>query len=126
MPTWTHNVDDVRRPFVGTALATSPLVKKLSFTGSTAVGKLLMAQCASTVKRTSMELGGNAPFIVFDDASETARRANNLNVTLTRRVLGGGGGRSLRVCPIRETALLHCSNVDTRAQHLMMVISLAG
>ena len=53
---------------IGTALATSPLVKKLSFTGSTPVGKILMAQCASTVKRTSMELGGNAPFIVFDDA----------------------------------------------------------
>ena len=53
---------------IGTALATSPLVKKLSFTGSTAVGKILMAQCASTVKRTSMELGGNAPFIVFEDA----------------------------------------------------------
>ncbi|MGO4319846.1 aldehyde dehydrogenase family protein, partial [Agrobacterium sp. MCAB5] len=42
--------------------------RKLSFTGSTAVGKTLIAQCASTVKRTSMELGGNAPFIVFDDA----------------------------------------------------------
>jgi len=43
-------------------------VRKLSFTGSTPVGKLLMAQCAATVKRVSMELGGNAPFIVFDDA----------------------------------------------------------
>src|SRR5690606_7558537 len=47
---------------------TNPNVKKLTFTGSTAVGKLLMAQCAATVKKTSMELGGNAPFIVFDDA----------------------------------------------------------
>jgi succinate-semialdehyde dehydrogenase/glutarate-semialdehyde dehydrogenase len=53
---------------IGSELATNPLVKKLSFTGSTNVGKLLMAQCAGTVKRTSMELGGNAPFIVFDDA----------------------------------------------------------
>jgi succinate-semialdehyde dehydrogenase/glutarate-semialdehyde dehydrogenase len=43
-------------------------VRKLSFTGSTAVGKLLMAQCAETVKKVSLELGGNAPFIVFDDA----------------------------------------------------------
>ena len=53
---------------IGTELATSPLVRKLSFTGSTAVGKLLMEQCASTVKKVSLELGGNAPFIVFDDA----------------------------------------------------------
>eukprot|EP00039_Didymoeca_costata_P007970 m.106113 g.106113 ORF g.106113 m.106113 type:complete len:514 (+) comp13896_c0_seq3:225-1766(+) len=53
---------------IGNELCTNPTVKKLSFTGSTAVGKLLMAECASTVKRVSMELGGNAPFIVFDDA----------------------------------------------------------
>jgi succinate-semialdehyde dehydrogenase/glutarate-semialdehyde dehydrogenase len=46
----------------------SPVVRKLSFTGSTAVGRLLMAQCAPTVKKLSLELGGNAPFIVFDDA----------------------------------------------------------
>ncbi len=43
-------------------------MRKVSFTGSTAVGKQLLAQCAGTVKKTSMELGGNAPFIVFDDA----------------------------------------------------------
>ena len=53
---------------VGGVLTSSPTVKKLSFTGSTAVGKLLMEQCAGTVKKVSMELGGNAPFIVFDDA----------------------------------------------------------
>jgi succinate-semialdehyde dehydrogenase/glutarate-semialdehyde dehydrogenase len=53
---------------VGTELTTNPLVKKFSFTGSTEVGKQLMAQCASTVKKVSLELGGNAPFIVFDDA----------------------------------------------------------
>ncbi len=53
---------------IGLELTTNPIVRKLSFTGSTAVGKTLIAQCASTVKRTSMELGGNAPFIVFDDA----------------------------------------------------------
>ena len=43
-------------------------MRKLSFTGSTEIGKLLMAQCATTVKKLSLELGGNAPFIVFDDA----------------------------------------------------------
>ncbi len=53
---------------IGAELTSNPLVRKLSFTGSTAVGKLLMAQCASTVKKLSLELGGNAPFIVFDDA----------------------------------------------------------
>ena len=53
---------------IGAALTSSPVVRKLSFTGSTRVGSLLMAQCAPTVKRLSLELGGNAPFIVFDDA----------------------------------------------------------
>ncbi|CAG9295851.1 NAD-dependent succinate-semialdehyde dehydrogenase [Celerinatantimonas diazotrophica] len=53
---------------IGGVLTKSPIVRKLSFTGSTQVGKLLLRQCADTVKRTSMELGGNAPFIVFDDA----------------------------------------------------------
>jgi succinate-semialdehyde dehydrogenase/glutarate-semialdehyde dehydrogenase len=52
----------------GKVLTESPLVRKFSFTGSTEVGKILIRQCASTVKKVSMELGGNAPFIVFDDA----------------------------------------------------------
>jgi len=53
---------------IGGELTSNPIVKKLSFTGSTEVGKVLMAQCASTIKKLSLELGGNAPFIVFDDA----------------------------------------------------------
>jgi len=53
---------------IGGEMTSSPIVRKLSFTGSTAVGKLLMEQCASTVKKVSLELGGNAPFLVFDDA----------------------------------------------------------
>jgi len=53
---------------IGNELTASPLVRKLSFTGSTPVGKLLMKQCSDTVKKVSLELGGNAPFIVFDDA----------------------------------------------------------
>lgn len=53
---------------IGGVLTASPLVRKLSFTGSTEVGRLLMAQCAPTIKKLSLELGGNAPFIVFDDA----------------------------------------------------------
>ena len=53
---------------IGGELTSNPVVRKLSFTGSTEIGKLLMAQCATTVKKLSLELGGNAPFIVFDDA----------------------------------------------------------
>ncbi|CAI2171640.1 15100_t:CDS:2 [Funneliformis geosporum] len=53
---------------IGLEICTNPVVKKISFTGSTAVGKLLMEQCSSTLKKVSLELGGNAPFIVFDDA----------------------------------------------------------
>ena len=53
---------------IGGELTANPIVRKLSFTGSTEVGKVLMAQCAQTVKKISLELGGNAPFIVFDDA----------------------------------------------------------
>jgi succinate-semialdehyde dehydrogenase/glutarate-semialdehyde dehydrogenase len=53
---------------VAEVLTSSPIVRKISFTGSTAVGKLLMRRCADTVKKVSMELGGNAPFIVFEDA----------------------------------------------------------
>jgi succinate-semialdehyde dehydrogenase/glutarate-semialdehyde dehydrogenase len=55
-------------PEVGEVITTSPIIKKVSFTGSTGVGKLLMKQSASTLKKLSFELGGNAPFIVFDDA----------------------------------------------------------
>ncbi|WP_317930408.1 NAD-dependent succinate-semialdehyde dehydrogenase [Halioxenophilus sp. WMMB6] len=53
---------------IGAEMTGNPVVKKLTFTGSTPVGKVLLEQCAATVKKTSMELGGNAPFIVFDDA----------------------------------------------------------
>ena len=69
IPAGVFNViPSTRASEVGKVLTESPLVRKFSFTGSTAVGKLLMAQCASTVKRVSLELGGNAPFLVFDDA----------------------------------------------------------
>ena len=57
-------------PAIGKVLTQDPRVSKFSFTGSTNVGKILLQQCATTVKKTSMELGGNAPFIVFDDADQ--------------------------------------------------------
>jgi len=59
-------------PEVGEVLTTHPTVRKVSFTGSTPVGKLLMKQCSGTLKKLSLELGGNAPFIVFDDADVDA------------------------------------------------------
>lgn len=63
---------------IGGVLTSSPVVRKLSFTGSTEVGRLLMAQCAPTIKKLSLELGGNAPFIVFDDADVDAAVAGAL------------------------------------------------
>ncbi len=62
----TGNAEDA--PEIGRAMTSSPAVRKLGFTGSTEVGKLLMAQCAGRVMKVSLELGGNAPFLVFDDA----------------------------------------------------------
>jgi len=69
IPAGVFNVITTKRSReTGKELTESPLVRKFSFTGSTEIGKILIQQCASTVKKVSMELGGNAPFIVFDDA----------------------------------------------------------
>lgn len=68
IPAGVFNVVTGIPQVIGAELTANPLVRKLSFTGSTAVGKLLMRQCADTLKKLSLELGGNAPFIVFDDA----------------------------------------------------------
>jgi len=69
IPPGVISVVTTKRPIeVGKTLTDSSVVRKLSFTGSTPVGKQLMRQCADTVKKTSMELGGNAPLIIFDDA----------------------------------------------------------
>ncbi len=68
LPPGTVNVITGSATEIGNEVTSSPHVRKLSFTGSTEIGKLLMAQCAQTVKKISLELGGNAPFVVFDDA----------------------------------------------------------
>jgi len=68
VPAGVINIVAGKTKEIGAELTSNPVVRKLTFTGSTAVGKLLVEQCAATMKRTSMELGGNAPFIVFDDA----------------------------------------------------------
>ncbi len=62
------NVVTVEPDAIGEVLKTDPRVRKFTFTGSTRIGKQLAARCMGTVKRVSLELGGNAPFIVFDDA----------------------------------------------------------
>ncbi len=68
VPPGVFNVVTGSAKEIGGELTSNPIVRKLSFTGSTEVGKILMAQCAGTVKKLSLELGGNAPFIVFEDA----------------------------------------------------------
>jgi succinate-semialdehyde dehydrogenase/glutarate-semialdehyde dehydrogenase len=68
IPAGVINVVAGRARDIGGELTANPIVRKLTFTGSTPVGKTLLEQCAGTVKKTSMELGGNAPFIVFEDA----------------------------------------------------------
>jgi succinate-semialdehyde dehydrogenase/glutarate-semialdehyde dehydrogenase len=68
VPKGVFNVVTGSAKEIGGELTSNPIVKKLSFTGSTEIGKVLMAQCAGTIKKLSLELGGNAPFIVFEDA----------------------------------------------------------
>ncbi|HEX5463225.1 MAG TPA: NADP-dependent succinate-semialdehyde dehydrogenase [Burkholderiales bacterium] len=68
LPKGVINIITGDAPAIGKELTGNPLVRKFSFTGSTEIGKLLMSQCAGTIKKVSLELGGNAPFVVFDDA----------------------------------------------------------
>ena len=72
IPKGVVNVVTGKASEVGGEMTSNPTVRKLSFTGSTEIGKVLMEQCARTVKKVSMELGGNAPFLVFDDADVDA------------------------------------------------------
>ena len=72
IPAGVFNVVTGSAAAIGGEMTSNPIVRKLAFTGSTEVGKTLMAQCAGTVKKVTMELGGNAPFIVFDDADVEA------------------------------------------------------
>ena len=68
MPAGVFSVITGKASEIGGEMTSNPIVKAVTFTGSTEIGKLLMAQCSTTVKRVGLELGGNAPFIVFDDA----------------------------------------------------------
>jgi succinate-semialdehyde dehydrogenase/glutarate-semialdehyde dehydrogenase len=86
IPAGVINVLAGRTGAIGNELTSNPIVRKLTFTGSTEVGKKLVADCSKTMKRTSMELGGNAPFIVFDDAD----LANAIQGTLASKYRNAG------------------------------------
>src|SRR5437667_1893795 len=91
---------------IGGEITSNPIVRKLTFTGSTEIGKLLMEQCAGTVKKVSLELGGNAPFIVFDDAdiemavkgaiASKYRNAGQTCVCANRILVQDGGYEAVR------------------------------
>lgn len=94
---------------IGGELTSSPQVRKLSFTGSTEVGRLLMAQCAATVKKVSLELGGNAPFIVFGDADLDAA----VEGALLSKYRNSG-----QTCVCTNRFLIHDSIYDAFAERL--------
>jgi succinate-semialdehyde dehydrogenase/glutarate-semialdehyde dehydrogenase len=134
---------------IGAALMASPLVRKVSFTGSTPVGKLLMRQAADTVKKLSLELGGNAPFIVFDDADIDAavagamaakfRNSGQTCVCVNRFYIQDGiydrfvqrltdAARALKVAPgmtpgAQQGPLIHLKAVEKVEAHLQDAIN---
>ena len=99
---------------IGGALTSSPIVRKLSFTGSTEIGKTLIRDCAATVKRVTMELGGNAPFIVFEDADLEAA-VEGLMVSKFRA--------SGQTCVCANRILVHSSVVLRFTELLVGVVS---
>lgn len=121
---------------VGQEMCANPVVKKISFTGSTAVGKLLMKQAAETVKKVSMELGGNAPFIVFDDADVDAAVAGCLvakyrnagqTCVCTNRIYVQSGVHDAFVAKYREkVAQLKVGRYDEPGVSFGPLISQAG
>jgi succinate-semialdehyde dehydrogenase/glutarate-semialdehyde dehydrogenase len=98
---------------IGTELATNPLVRKLTFTGSTEVGRTLMQQTAATIKKVSMELGGNAPFIVFEDADLDAA----VEGALTSKYRNAG-----QTCVCANRLYVHAKVYDAFAQKLVAAV----
>ncbi|WP_024527367.1 NAD-dependent succinate-semialdehyde dehydrogenase [Serratia fonticola] len=137
---------------IGETLMTSPLVRKVSFTGSTPVGKLLMRQAADTVKKLSLELGGNAPFLVFDDADLDAavagamaakfRNSGQTCVCVNRFYVQDGiydrfvekladAARSLKVAPgmtpgAQQGPLIHLKAVEKVEAHVQDALKLGA
>ena len=100
-------------PVIGEALTSSRTVRKLSFTGSTVIGKLLATQCAATVKRVTLELGGNAPLIVFDDADLDAAVAG----TIAAKFRNAG-----QTCVAANRILVHHSIADDYTERLCAAV----
>ncbi|MBS0610271.1 MAG: NADP-dependent succinate-semialdehyde dehydrogenase [Proteobacteria bacterium] len=98
---------------IGSELATNPLVRKLTFTGSTEVGRTLMQQTASTIKKVSMELGGNAPFIVFEDADLDAA----VEGALVSKYRNAG-----QTCVCANRLYVHAKVYDAFAQKLVTAV----
>ncbi len=99
---------------IGAEMTSNPIVRKLTFTGSTEVGKTLIQQCAATVKRTSMELGGNAPFIVFDDADVDAA----VNGAIASKYRNAG-----QTCVCANRMLIQAGVYETFAERLAERVS---
>ena len=99
---------------IGGVLTSHPLVRKVSFTGSTAVGKQLLSQCVPTLKHVSLELGGNAPFIVFDDADLDAAVAG----ALASKYRNGG-----QTCVCANRVFVHVTVYDAFAAALAAMVS---
>jgi succinate-semialdehyde dehydrogenase/glutarate-semialdehyde dehydrogenase len=113
-PAGALNVVPTNNPrAVGDVLCASPLVRKLSFTGSTATGKVLAAQCAGTVKRLSLELGGNAPFVIFEDA--------DLDLAV-KAVMAAKWRNAGQVCTTPNRVLVHADVHDAFAEKLSAAV----
>jgi len=107
-------VTGTRSREIGAELTGNPAVQKLSFTGSTGIGKLLMAQCAQTIKKVSLELGGNAPFIVFEDADLDAA---------VEGALGSKFRNSGQTCVCTNRLLVQNSVYDEFARRLVLAVN---
>lgn len=115
LPAGVLNIVPTHNPrAIGDVLCNSPIVRKLSFTGSTATGKLLAAQCAGTVKRLSLELGGNAPFLIFEDAA--------LDLAV-KAVMAAKWRNSGQVCTTPNRVLVHAGVHDAFAEKLTKAVA---
>ncbi len=113
VPPGVFNVVTGSAAEIGAELTAHPRVRKISFTGSTEVGRILMAQCAATIKRVSLELGGNAPFIVFDDADLDAA----VEGALVSKYRNSG-----QTCVCANRFLVHASIYDEFALRLSKAV----
>ena len=114
VPAGVFNVVCGEAKEIGEELTSNPLIKKITFTGSTRVGKLLLQQAAGTVKRVSMELGGNAPFIIFDDA--------DIELAVKQAVMGKMRNAG-QTCVSPNRFLVHSSVYDTFTKKMAEAVS---